>query len=309
MLVWDDFRVFLAIAREGTLTGAARTLGIDQSTVSRRLVALEASANARLFDRTPEGYVPNSAGSAVRERLQEIEERALEVERVLLGQDARIEGRVRIATSESFAPWFVITHLKALRARHPELVIELVTGNQQASLSRRDADVSIRLRAPAEPNLIGRKLGTVAWGLYAAETYLKERGVPKESGQLKGHDIVGHGDELAGTIGARWLREHGSAGCAVVESNSLLSQAAAVVEGLGVSTLPCVFGDTEKALRRLPPGIIGHHDIWLVVHSDVRTSARVRAVMDFFAERITEQAALLTGVAAGGRRRVASRKN
>jgi DNA-binding transcriptional LysR family regulator len=179
--------------------------------------------------------------------------------------------------------------------RHPELVIELATSDQPANLSRRDADVSIRLRAPAEPNLVARKLGRVAWGLYAAETYLEERGTPKEGTGLAGHDIVGHGEALAGTVGAKWLREHGGAGRVVLESNALLSQAAAVVEGLGVSTLPCLFGDAEPRLRRLPPGIVGHHDVWIVVHPDVRTSARVRAVTDFFVERITGQAKVLAG--------------
>jgi DNA-binding transcriptional LysR family regulator len=119
--------------------------------------------------------------------------------------------------------------------------------------------------------------------------------VPEAGRGLEGHDVLAFGDELRGTAGAKWLGENGSAGRVVFVSNSLVSHASAVTAGLGVSPLPCVFGDVEPSLRRVLPGIIDHHDIWLVVHPDVRTSARVRVVMEYLTKLVRREAALLGG--------------
>lgn len=292
---WDDFQVLLAIHRERTLSGAARALGVDQSTMSRRLRALEAAAGARLFDRTPEGYFLTVAGEAVLPSVQEIEERALAVERKLVGHDARIEGSVRLATSESLAVWFLVPRLDQLRARHPGLSLELVTGNQPVNLARREAEISLRLSKPFEPNLIARRLGEAAWAVYAARKYVEQRGMPRLGRALADHDVVGMSEELAGTVGARWLRAQAGKARVVLSANSLLAQATAVQAGLGVSPLPCVFGDRASELCRIGRGLIGHHEVWLVVHPDVRASARVRAVMSYVTELVESEAALLAG--------------
>ena len=210
-------------------------------------------------------------------------------------EDARLEGRVRVATSDSFAAWFLLPRLASLRAAHPGIVIELVTGNLPVNLARREADLSVRLSKPTQPHLVARSLGPAAWALYASEAYAARRAPLDPRRHLEGHDVIGFDDELARTIGARWLREHGDRGRVVLSSSSLLSQAAAVVAGLGVSPLPCLFGDVQPGLRRLLPGVIGHHDVWLVVHPDVKTSARVRAVMDYFIALIQKEAPLLAG--------------
>jgi len=294
-LVWDDLRVFLAIAREGSLSAAARRLSVDQSTVGRRLAALETTTSARLFDRTPRGYLLTAAGEAVLPKAEEIESAALSVERKLLGQDARPEGRVRLATSDGFAVWFVIPRLQALRARQPGIEIEVVTGNPPVNLARREADLSLRFSKPSQPNVIARQLGQGAWAVYGSASYVEQRGLPQAARKLDSHDVIDFSDDLSGTVGARWLRDNGERGRVVMRSDSLLSHAAAVASGLGISPLPCVCGDVHPQLRRLFPRTIGHHDIWLVVHPDVRTSARVRAVMDHLTELVAEQAPLLSG--------------
>jgi len=295
MLDWDDFRVFLALQRQRTLSGAARQLKVDQSTVGRRLAALEAAAGARLFDRTPVGYALTAAGEAVAASVAEIEGAALAFERRLLGQDTRLEGSVRLATSDSFAVWFLIPRLQALRERHPGIRVELLTGNPPVNLARREADVSLRLSKPEQPQLVARCLGEVAWALYASQDYLARRGEPDPRQQLQGHDVIGLDEELRGTAGARWLASSGARGRVVLTANSLLSQAAAVSAGLGVSPLPCVYADTRADLRRLPPGIIGQHEIWLVVHPDVKSSARVRALVDHLAQLVQAESSLLLG--------------
>ncbi|HKU42380.1 MAG TPA: LysR family transcriptional regulator [Polyangiales bacterium] len=295
MLEWSDYRILLAIARERTLTGAARRLKVDQSTVSRRLGAIEAAARARLFKRTPEGYVRTAALEAVLPQLENIEDQALSIERALVGRDALLEGTVRLATSESFAVWFVVPHLAGLRALQPGIRVELVTGDEPVDLSRQEADLSLRLRKPVRGNLLARRVGRAAWAVYASEAYLARAGVPAPRKRLERHDVLAFADPLRGTVGAKWLAEHGDRGRVALRSHSLLSQAAAVAAGLGVGPLPCVCGDVQPGLRRVPPGIIGHHDIWLVVHPDMKTSGRVRVVMDYIAKLVEDESALLTG--------------
>src|SRR6187402_3595408 len=140
MLDWSDFEVFLAVARAGTLSAAARLLKVDQSTVSRRLAALEASAGTRLFDRTPTGYLLTAPGEAMRGRVEDMETHAIAIERQLLGQDTSPTGQVRLAASDSFAAWFLVPRLAGLCSRYPGISVELVTGNQPVNLARREAD-------------------------------------------------------------------------------------------------------------------------------------------------------------------------
>ena len=301
MLDWDDFRVFLSVARAGTLSAAARLLQVDQSTMSRRLAALESAAGARLFDRTPSGYLLSSAGEAVRARVEELESHALAIERQLLGQDARPTGQVRLAASDSLAAWFLVPRLAALHTLCPGIRLELVTGNQAVNLARREADISLRLTKPKEPNLIARRLCQAAWAVYASSSYLQRHGKPSVRGRLRGHRVVGFDLELRGTVGARWLEKHGNLAEVPLTCNSLVLQAAAVAAGHGLSPLPCVFGDREPGIERAMPRTIGAHELWLVVHPDVKSSARVRAVMDYLTELVLSEAALLAGNERGKR--------
>ncbi|HEX2732889.1 MAG TPA: LysR family transcriptional regulator [Polyangiaceae bacterium] len=301
MLDWDDFRLFLALEREQTLSGAARRLGVDQSTASRRLQTLEREAGARLFARDTHGYTLTTAGQAVRGGIEEIEGAALRIERLLLGRDARLEGQVRLATSDSLAVWFLVPRLAAFAKRHPGISVELVTGNPPADLAQRAADLSLRLNKPLQPQLVARRLGLGGWALYASRDYIAKRGSPKPKERLNGHDVIAPSAELSSTAGALWLATHGARGRKVFESNSLLSLAAAVKAGLGVCPLPCVFGDQEPEVRRALPGLIGHHEIWLVVHPDVKDSARVRAVADYLTESVLAEVALLSGRHANSR--------
>jgi DNA-binding transcriptional LysR family regulator len=307
MLAWDDLRLCLLIAREGTLSAAARKLGVDQSTVSRRLAALEAASGVRLVERSRRGYALTRAGDSVRATLEEMEQRALSVERTLAGRDAGVTGRVRIATSDSFAAWFLIERLGPLRARYPELVLELVTGNQVASLARREADLSVRLFKPSESDLVGVRLGTGAWAAYASPHYLARRARTRRGRGLGGHDWIDLDGELAGTAGARFVARQARQGRVVMSANSLHSVAAAVLAGHGASALPCLYGDAEPRVLRLPSGVIGEHDIWLVVHPELKGSARVRAVIDYLKELVQREAPLLSG--ARPRVRVRARTN
>jgi DNA-binding transcriptional LysR family regulator len=302
MLDWHDFQLFLAIARAGTLSGAARQLRVDQSTASRRLVALERAAGSRLFDRTPSGYRLTRAGEAVLPNAEEIERQALEAERRLAGQDERPEGHVRLATSDSFAAWFVIPQLAGFARAYPGVSVSIVTANRQVSLARREADLALRPIKPTEPNLIAKRLAASPWALYGAKTYLERRTAPRLRDQLAGHDVIAFDPELKGTAGARFLARHAGRAQVVLATSSLVTQAAAVSAGLGLCPLPCLFGDREPTLRRALPGSIGSHDLWLVVHPDLRTSARVRALMDYLSATIERESAWISGRVSARRR-------
>lgn len=296
---WDDLRFVLTLARAHSLSQAARELGVDQSTVGRRVTAFERASGSRIFSRTGRTWALTAAGEAVQAHLEEIERRSLAVGRQLEGRDARVEGVVRLATSESFASWFLAARLGPLRARHPALRLELLTGNRFVDLDRREADLSLRFSRPSQPHLVTRHVGKGAWAVYASAGYRKRHAAPP-------HDVIGFDDELKGTLGWRWLREHTELGPVVLATNSMMAHAAAVAAGLGVGPLPCLWGDRQPGWRRLDGGVIGHHDIFLTVHPDVRHSARVRIVMEDIAALLRADAALVEGrtpLAAPGRRR------
>jgi DNA-binding transcriptional LysR family regulator len=280
---WSDYRYFLAVARRGSLSGAARDLGVDQSTVGRRLAALEAAVAARLFDRTPDGWVLTPAGEGVRAEVERLEEGFLAVERRLSGGDARIAGVVRVATPEAFASAFLIPHLAALKRRHPELSIDLVSGIQPVDLARREADLAVRLGAPPkQPYLIVRPAGAVRFALYAAPGYLARRQGARTRAGLRGHAVVAFGGDLALTPISRWLEARAKDATVAFRANTIAAVYDAVSAGLGIGALPCVLGD--RGLTRLRAADEATAPIWTVVHEDLARSARVRAVLAFVSE-------------------------
>jgi len=281
---WSDYRFFLAIARTGSLSAAARALGVDQSTVGRRLAALEHAVGARLFDRTPEGYVATADGDSVRAEVEALERGFLAVERRLAGGDARLDGIVRVATTQTFASVFLIPKLAALRARHPDLAIELVASNQPVDLARREADLAVRIgAAPKQPNLVVRRLGVARFAQYAAASYLASRGTPRSGTGLRGHDVVGYGGDLATAPLGRMLDEHAAHARVVFRANTIEAVHAAVASGLGIGVLPSFF-ETERRLKRVGAAALGSSPVWSVVHADLVRNARVRAVQRFIAD-------------------------
>jgi DNA-binding transcriptional LysR family regulator len=201
---------------------------------------------------------------------------------------------VRLATSETLASAFLIPHLGGLRLRHPGLSIELLTGNQQLDLARREADIAVRLGvAPKQPTLVVRRIGAAGFALYAAPSYLARHGRPRLRDGLRGHQIVCYGAELATAPIARWLAEHGHEAEIAVRTNSVPSVCAAVAAGLGLGVLPCFIGDRE--LERIGSAVLGITPIWTVVHEDLRRNARVRAVLGFLSDLIGQERRALAG--------------
>jgi len=296
VLDWNDLRYLLAIARAGTLAGAARDLGVEHTTVGRRLSALEGALGARLFTRGPDGFILTRAGRDVVPLAERVAESIDAIERRVLGEDAKVEGTVRLTTSEALSGYFV-KRIGVLTERHPGLVLEILAGNRPFDLMRGEADLAVRIMEVTEPDLVARKVASAGWSVYAAPSYVARKGKLASPEDLGGHDVIGYDATMSAVPGALWLAEHGAGTNVVMRGNSILAALNGAIAGMGLSVLPCFLGDTESALQRLTPRVIGSRDIFLVVHPDLARIARIRAMMDFIVGLFEKDAALWSGVA------------
>ncbi len=277
---WGDLRYFVALARAGSLSGAARALGTEHTTVARRVAALEASLGRRLFDRSARGVSLTADGEGIAELAYRIEDQVFGIERLAEAGDTEQQGVVRLSAPPFFAVYYLMQHLAGLRARHPGVLLE-VSGEQVAvSLSRREADIALRLVRPEGGTALARRIGTVAYGLYGAAAYLAA--TPPER-----RDYVGYDDSLDHVPQQRWVRTLAGDRPLVVRSNTQTILHRAVATGLGLGALPRFVGDGDPRLQRVPVDMpAATRDIWLLVHPDLARSPRVRLVLDHVAERV-----------------------
>jgi DNA-binding transcriptional LysR family regulator len=296
LLTVDDLRLIRAVSDAGTLTGAASRLGIDHSTAFRRLGAIERRLGAHLFERARDGYTPTPAGETAAAAAQRILEDLADTERRLAGEDLRPSGIVRVTTTDTLLG-LVSPIFAALRAASPEIVVELVVANSFFTLTRRDADIAIRPSATAPENLAGRRIARLATAPYAAPAYLARR---NSRAGLAADEWIGFEDSLGHLGSARWLEENIAPDRIVHRANSLLALQSAARAGMGVAALPCYLGDPDPALRRVhPPLPAMEASLWLLTHPDLRRVARIRAVLDFVADRLGQRRALIEGLQAG----------
>jgi DNA-binding transcriptional LysR family regulator len=297
MMEWSDLRIVLAVEREHTLTAAARALGCDQSTVTRRLAAVQESLGARLFDRRDGTYVLTPLGERLRPFLVAVEENAQAVERAAHGQDASPRGAVRLTTIETLASLFLGPRLDAFHARYPDIELEIDVDHRARDLGRREADVALRLARPRQTQLVARKLGELGLALYAADAYLERRGRPRFGGSLEGHAVIADDETSSWSAEARFLAEKTKGARVVLRTRSWLTKLAAAKAGVGIAVLACFLADREPSLRRLEPKAErATREIWLIVHRDLQHVARVRALLDFVAEQIADDAPVLAGI-------------
>ena len=280
-LDWDDLRTFLMIARHHTLSGAARSLGVQQPTMGRRLEGLEQRAGAKLLHKTPGGYVLTEAGEAVLGNVERIEAETLAVERLIAGKDVKLAGTVRLTTIETLAAEVLSPVLAAFRLSHPSVQVEVVASSRSLSLTKREADVALRLAPFTQPNLVARRAGDVGYGLYAASGYLKRQGMPDWATGADGHTLVLTEADLLDTPEMLWLRAAAARAEVALVSNSRVIHRAAARDGVGIACLARYLGDGVPELVRLtaPPtaGPAPVRELWLGVHGDMRHTPRIRA--------------------------------
>ncbi|MFO0547299.1 MAG: LysR family transcriptional regulator [Polyangiaceae bacterium] len=282
---WDDLRFALEVARRGSHGGAGRALAVDPTTVGRRLTALEAALGARLFDRTPRGLEPTEAGRTLFARAERVEEEVLAAERELGGADTRVTGAVRITAGDGLTHYVLVPALPALRRAHPGLTVELRADTKTLDLSRREADVALRLVRPSEPALVGKKLAAMRFRLYASRAYIERRGVPRSAEDLAEHDFVGFDASLDALHQVRWLRTQVAKPRWVVRATSTTAQLLACGEGLGIALLATFVGSREERVVPVLPTLEPPpRETWIVVHRDVRKSARIAAVLAWLSQ-------------------------
>lgn len=295
---WDDLRYVLAIARGGSLAAAGRALGVNASTVHRRLDGLEARLAVRLFDRTPSGFHPTGAGERMIDAADRVEHEIIAVDRDLTGRDTRLSGRLRITSSETLAYRLLTDELASFRRHHPGIHLELLLDNRQFDLSRREADIALRATRPTQGELFGRKIADIVWALYGSADYLA--GHDNEGGgdgdPLRGHDLIGWEQAVTQVKVAGWLAANAAENAVVYRSSSIINQLVAVKAGIGLAVLPCYLGDPEPDLRRAGPIIDDvTTELWVITHKALKQTARVRAFLDLVGEGLSRRRTLLEG--------------
>lgn len=279
---WSDLRVFLAIAREGTLGAAARRLGQTQPTMGRRLRALETAIGHPLFRRTTTGFVLTDEGSAMLGHAERMEEEALGIERVLAGQAQQLEGGLRLTSSDWFGTHVLTPVIAEFSAQHPRVTVELLTDARLLSLSRREADLAFRIRPFDEPDVVSRRLLHLP---YAA--YVQTGRAPLVADDGEGEHLIALDAAFSGTPDDTWLQSRLPKARTVLRSNSRDVQARLCAQGAGITVLPVALGDRTAGIERLdlgadPPG----RDTWIGYHRDLRRQARLRAMLELVIARL-----------------------
>lgn len=283
---WDDLRIVLAVGRAGNLVAAAGVLGVNHSTVFRRLNALEKDLGSKLFERLAAGYQPTEAGHRLIATAELVEEQALALDRDLSGRDTRLSGKLRVTASETMGFRVLTDEIAAFRKQHPGILVELAVDNRVYDLSRREADVALRATQPAQGDLFGRKLVDIRWTLFGSVDYLKTNPAPVTLKNLGKHQVIGWAEQ-APTKAAAWIAAHVPPEAIGFRSSGLINQFMAARAGLGLALLPTYLAAADPALKRtMGPLKDIVTELWLVTHQSLKDTARVRAFMTIVGEGV-----------------------
>ena len=294
-LAWDDFRLVKEIAAAKGLTGAAERLGVNHSTVFRRLGQLEQGLGVKLFERHRTGYAPTPAGEEMAGLAERMEEDVAAFARNLAGHAISPAGELRVTTNDTLLVHLLTPMLARFCAQAPDVRLDVVIGNQALNLSKRDADVAVRATDDPPETLVGRRVATLAWAVYGRAEDFPE-GSGRDLAALAGRRWVALGDHLGGTKAARFVRERVPPERIVYQVSTVLGLTEAVEEGIGIGPLPCFIADQRPKLVRLgAPNPDFATGLWLLTHPDLRQSVRVRAFLDFMGAEMTRRRSLIEG--------------
>ncbi|KAA0968927.1 LysR family transcriptional regulator [Aureimonas fodinaquatilis] len=295
---WDDLQYFLAVARTGQLSAAARRLRTNHVTVSRRIDRLEQALAMRLFERSPRGYNLTSLGARLLASAGEMETCAENLLQAVSGSRSMLRGVVRLSTPEGFGSFFLSPLLPELATRHPGLLLEFMTLQQIVSLSRREADISVALHAPASGPYACEKLVSYKLQIYASRDYLVRHPRIKTIDDLKAHPLAGYIDDMIFAPGLDYLSEILPGRKASYQSSSLIAQIAAVRAGYGIAVLPHYIARRDDALVALLPDELNiQRDYWMICHEQMADAPRIRVVQEFLRRETQAQQALFLGQA------------
>jgi DNA-binding transcriptional LysR family regulator len=286
---WDELRSFAEVSRDGSLSGAARRLGLTQPTLGRHIDALEAALGLTLFTRSPRGLTPTPAALALEPHVEAMATAAAALGRAASGEAAADRGAVRVTASDVIGCEVLPPILAAFHAAHPGIAIELALSNRTADLARRDADIAVRMVRPTQSGLVARRIGASRIGLYAHRDYLTRFGEPRSLADLANHCVIGFDRDNSAFRGAGEFARTLTRETFGFRCDNDLAQLAALRSGVGVG------GCQENIARRVPELIAVlpnafHHalEVWLVMHEDLKATRRVRVLFDHLAVGLTD---------------------
>jgi DNA-binding transcriptional LysR family regulator len=304
-LGWSDLEVLLAVCRAGSLSGAARTLGQNHSTIFRRVNAIEDKTGVRFFERLPEGYKMTEAGETALRYAERVESEVHSLSREVLGQDKRLQGKIRVTAPEGMAARIAPPLFAEFCKRNPEVSIEMLGATSALDLGRREADVAIRAtRKPPDASL-GRKVCEFRFGFYAAPHYLQRyKGQPLT--EQKWAIISGTLDWLIPHV---WKKKAQGESQIVFTSSATEAVLNTAAEGVGLTFMPCYLGDADKRLVRVGRLLEWMTiELWVLTHPDLRHTARVKALMSFLFDALKKDADLFEGKRPNGKRKPSGKK-
>lgn len=278
---WDDLRFFLELARARRLSQAGRKLGVDHSTVARRIEQLENAVHCRLFESASDGYELTEAGHRLLAHAETIENTVGLLREEAVGEGARVSGTVRIGAPEGFGTVFLAPRLPSLLEAHPSLDVELLTLPRFPSLAAREADIIVTLDPPQQGRYVVTRLTDFTYGLFASRTYLQRSGPIHAAAELSGRDFIGYIDELLPSPQLHYLEDLTPNRRLRVSSSGMLVQRAAVRAGLGLGVLAHFLVDGEDLVPVLPGEAVWRRTFWLATHTDWYRLRRIKAVWDF----------------------------
>jgi len=292
---WSDFKVLLALASAGSVTGAARALHVDNSTVSRRLAALEEAVGAKLIIRGGRDFNWTAEGRTALVAAEAMESAVAQALRSVHTAKADVDGTVRVSVAPGFVPILVRLMLPSLRDKYPELDVELRGDYQRVDLAKGEADVAVRMSRPTESGLVVRRAFDLAWFAYASLSYLETHGRPETPEALARHSLVLYVQAMHGVAPLHWMESYRGSSRQVSRVDNLEIACQTIAADGGITVLPCFMADAVPTLRRVFADRVGVNTGWIVYHEASRNAARVRVVVEALAEFFEKNEAMLSG--------------
>lgn len=291
---WDDLRFALAVASGGSLAAGGRLLGVNHTTVLRRIAALEKRLGARLFERLPSGYALTPLGEELVEAARGVDEAVGRLELRLAGADLSVSGLVRVTTTDTLAVSLLPEILAELKAAHAGIEVEMTTSNLFLNLTRREADVAIRPADDPPQVLFGRRISSVGFAVYGKRKARSARTLPPA--ELARHSWIGPDDSLSATAAARWIATTLPGATVAARADSFVTMAALAEAGIGLAALPCYLGDRSTTLVRMSQPIEAMRTgLWLLTHEQLRRTARIRIFLEFVGAALAKRRKAIEG--------------
>ncbi|MDE2578996.1 MAG: LysR family transcriptional regulator [Hyphomicrobiales bacterium] len=288
---WDDFRLVRAIAEARSLVGAADALGVNHSTVFRRLAQIETDLGRALFERSRTAYATTPAGDEMVALANSMADGVSQFERRMIGQDDKPRGELRVTTTDSIYWSILAPVVQTFTETYPDIKLSIDVSSVAANLSRREADIAVRAAIDPAETLIGRRIAQLAGGVYAKEDSVHVRPAWCDASAR----YIGYAPPIDDTEAARWLNRFAKQEQIALRVNSVLMAQRAAMEGIGLAILPRMVGDLTPGLKRLSTRVSAGTSLWLLTHADLKNSARVRAFMDHAWAQLSRQKALISG--------------